>query len=66
MGDGWRGRFVGVGEGAYQHHEPLERAVGDIEQLRALLQGTFDGERIPAGDPALSRSGTGRLLWRPA
>ncbi|MFD5827692.1 AAA family ATPase [Lentzea sp. NPDC060358] len=43
-----RGRFVGIGVGSYELVQPLQHAVSDVRELRALLRG-YDGE--PLADP---------------
>ncbi|WP_434442758.1 hypothetical protein [Lentzea sp. E54] len=43
-----RGRFVGIGVGSYELVPPLQHAVSDVRELRALLKG-YDGE--PLADP---------------
>ncbi|MDT7788933.1 MAG: hypothetical protein QOF58_7352, partial [Pseudonocardiales bacterium] len=43
-----RGRFVGIGVGSYELVQPLQHAVSDVRELRALLKG-YEGE--PLADP---------------
>ncbi|MDX3661828.1 caspase family protein [Streptomyces sp. ID05-26A] len=43
-----RGRFVGIGVGSYELVQPLQHAVSDVRELRALLKG-YDGD--PLADP---------------
>ncbi|MFI6094157.1 hypothetical protein ACIA8G_01285 [Lentzea sp. NPDC051213] len=43
-----RGRFVGIGVGSYELVQPLQHAVSDVLELRALLKG-YEGE--PLTDP---------------
>ncbi|WP_086667189.1 AAA family ATPase [Lentzea kentuckyensis] len=43
-----RGRFVGIGIGSYERVQPLQHAVSDVRELRALLKG-YEGE--PLVDP---------------
>ncbi|WP_439656505.1 hypothetical protein ACSHWB_29320 [Lentzea sp. HUAS TT2] len=44
-----RGRFVGIGVGSYELVQPLQHAVSDVRELRALLKG-YEGD--PLADPA--------------
>ncbi|MDX8049031.1 caspase family protein [Lentzea sp. BCCO 10_0798] len=43
-----RGRFVGIGVGSYELVQPLQHAVSDVRELRALLNG-YEGD--PLADP---------------
>ncbi|MGZ3146800.1 AAA family ATPase [Lentzea chajnantorensis] len=43
-----RGRFVGIGVSSYELLQPLQHAVSDVLELRALLKG-YEGE--PLADP---------------
>ncbi|ANZ39093.1 hypothetical protein BBK82_26480 [Lentzea guizhouensis] len=43
-----RGRYVGIGVGAYELVQPLQHAVSDVRELGALLRG-YEGE--PLADP---------------
>jgi tetratricopeptide (TPR) repeat protein len=43
-----RGRFVGIGVGSYELVQPLQHAVSDVRELRALLK-SYDGD--PLADP---------------
>ncbi|MFC3896625.1 AAA family ATPase [Lentzea rhizosphaerae] len=43
-----RNRFVGIGIGSYERVQPLQHAVSDVRELRALLKG-YEGE--PLVDP---------------
>lgn len=43
-----RGRFVGIGVGSYELVQPLQHAVSDVRELRALLKG-YEGD--PLTDP---------------
>src|SRR5688572_10806139 len=43
-----RGRFVGIGVGSYELVQPLQHAVSDVRELRALLKG-YEGD--PLADP---------------
>lgn len=44
-----RNRFVGIGIGSYERVQPLQHAVSDVRELRALLKG-YEGE--PLVDPS--------------
>ncbi|MGW6931774.1 AAA family ATPase [Lentzea sp. NPDC054927] len=48
MQDRVRGRFVGIGVGSYELVQPLQHAVSDVRELRALLKG-YEGD--PLADP---------------